>query len=188
MSAAPILSGIEKRCGACRIHGRDVARPGTTARKAAGQAFIPADRAATRPVPALSITENLMLRGVGRPPFSRCGWLRRGAAVAHASQAIRAYAIRASSPSISAGGRSGGNPQKIVRAGEIGRRPRVLVALQPTWALDAGATRSVLDRMLRLRGMRAAILCISSDLEAVMALGDRIGIVPRGRPASSGSA
>lgn len=179
---ARTIAGLQRpRTGRIRIHGRDVTRQGVSARMAAGLAYIPPDRAATSLVPALSIAENLMLRDARRLPFSRHGWLRRRAAVAHAERAIRAYAIRASSPSVRAGSLSGGNQQKIVLAREIGRQPGVLVALQPTWGLDPGATRLVLDRMLELRAAGAAILYISSELEEVMALGDRIGVMSAGQ-------
>jgi ABC-type uncharacterized transport system ATPase subunit len=64
---------------------------------------------------------------------------------------------------------SGGNQQKIVVAREIGRNPRVLVAFQPTWGLDPGATRFVIDQVLALRQAGGAILYISAELDEVLA-------------------
>ncbi|HET9019322.1 MAG TPA: heme ABC transporter ATP-binding protein, partial [Acetobacteraceae bacterium] len=75
---------------------------------------------------------------------------------------------------------SGGNQQKIVVAREMTRAPAVLVAHQATWGLDPGATRFVLDRVLALRGAGAAVLYISSELEEVLAVGDRIAVMADG--------
>ena len=177
---AQTVAGLQRpRTGRIRIRGQDVTRRGAASRIASGLAYIPSDRASTSLVPAMSIAENLVLRDT--PAFSRQGWLRRSAMLGHAGRAIVDYAIRAPSASTGAGRLSGGNQQKIVLAREIGRRPDVLVALQPTWGLDPGSTRFVLDRMLRLRADGAAILYISSELEEVMALGDRIGVMSAGR-------
>src|SRR4029077_16651995 len=76
---------------------------------------------------------------------------------------------------------SGGNQQKVVLAREIGREPGVLLAFQPTWGLDPGATRFVIDTILALRDRGAAILYISSELDEVLAIGDRAGVIAEGR-------
>jgi general nucleoside transport system ATP-binding protein len=76
---------------------------------------------------------------------------------------------------------SGGNQQKIVVAREIGRRPSVLIAFQPTWGLDPGATRFVIDEVLSLCHSGGAVLYVSSELEEVLTLGDRIGVMFNGR-------
>jgi simple sugar transport system ATP-binding protein len=94
---------------------------------------------------------------------------------------IRDFDIRAPGPTAAAKQLSGGNQQKIVVAREVDRVPRVLVALQATWGLDPGATRFVLDRVLDIRERGAAVLYISSELEEVLAIGDRIGVLFGGR-------
>src|SRR6185295_12173453 len=76
---------------------------------------------------------------------------------------------------------SGGNQQKIVVAREIGRRPKVLIAFQPTWGLDPGATRFVIDQLMALRDAGGAILYLSLSLDEVLMLGDRIAVMYRGR-------
>jgi ABC-type uncharacterized transport system ATPase subunit len=68
-----------------------------------------------------------------------------------------------------------------VLARELGRRPRVLLAAQPTWGLDPGATRFVIDQILALRNSGAAVLYISAELEEVLMIGDRIGVLSAGR-------
>ena len=66
-------------------------------------------------------------------------------------------------------------------AREIGRSPKVLIAHQPVWGLDPGATRSVIDEILALRAAGGAILYLSSSLEEVLMLGDRIAVMQGGR-------
>src|SRR5262249_24417459 len=76
---------------------------------------------------------------------------------------------------------SGGNQQKIVVAREVGRGPKVLIAFQPTWGLDPGATRFVIDQVLALRQQGGAILYISGELDEVLMLGDRVAAMYNGR-------
>jgi ABC-type uncharacterized transport system ATPase subunit len=89
--------------------------------------------------------------------------------------------VRASGPDAPARTLSGGNQQKVVVAREIGRSPKVLIAVQPTWGLDPGASRFVIDQVLALRKAGGAILYISSELEEVLTLGDRIAVMHNGR-------
>jgi ABC-type uncharacterized transport system ATPase subunit len=151
------------------------------ARVAARLSYIPPDRAQTSMVGAMSIAANLVLRDVRRRPFSRAAWLSPSAIEANAKRLIDSYAIRAPGPATLARQLSGGNQQKVVVAREIDRKPRVLIALQATWGLDPGATRFVLDEVLALRAAGAAVLYISSELEEVLAIGDRIGVLHAGR-------
>jgi ABC-type uncharacterized transport system ATPase subunit len=91
------------------------------------------------------------------------------------------YDIRASGPGALVARLSGGNQQKIVVARELDRAPAVLVAHQAAWGLDPGATRFVLDRVIALRDAGAAVLYISSELEEVLAISDRIAVMADGK-------
>ena len=75
---------------------------------------------------------------------------------------------------------SGGNQQKIVVARELARRPAALIAHQPAWGLDPGATRFVLEQVLALRAAGAAIVYFSSELEEVLDISDRIAVMANG--------
>jgi general nucleoside transport system ATP-binding protein len=167
--------------GAVRIAGREVTWKGPAARVRAGLSYIPADRAHTSAVQAMSVAENVALRDIRRQPYSRFGWLNPAIAVAAARRLIADFAIRAPGPEAAIRQLSGGNQQKVVVAREIDRAPRVLIAHQATWGLDPGATRFVLDRVLALRAAGAAVLYVSSELEEVLAVGDRIGVMFDGR-------
>jgi ABC-type uncharacterized transport system ATPase subunit len=175
------LAGLRSSSGRVAIGGKDVASKSVSARVAAGLSYIPPDRAQTSMIASMSIADNLALRDVRRRPFSRAAWLSPSAIVANAKRLIDSYAIRAPGPATLARQLSGGNQQKVVVAREIDRKPQVLIALQATWGLDPGATRFVLEEVLALRAAGAAVLYISSELEEVLAIGDRIGVLHAGR-------
>jgi general nucleoside transport system ATP-binding protein len=145
-----------------------------------GLAYMPADRGHTALVKGMSVVENLMLRDCRRPPYGRGPFLTRGAAAAKARALMGDYDIRARDPNFNVARLSGGNQQKIVVARELDRQPAVLIAHQAAWGLDPGATRFVLDRMIALRDGGAAILYISSELEEVLTISDRIAVMAGG--------
>jgi general nucleoside transport system ATP-binding protein len=147
----------------------------------AGLAYMPADRSQTALVKSMSVAENLMLRDSGRPPFASGAFLSPVGLDRRANALMSAYDIRAPSPETSAARLSGGNQQKIVVARELDRKPAALIAHQPAWGLDPGATRFVIERTLALRNAGAAILYISSELEEVLDVSDRVAVMADGR-------
>jgi simple sugar transport system ATP-binding protein len=147
----------------------------------AGLAYIPVDRARTSLVPGFSIADNLAMRDIDRPPLAFGPFLNTRAVREMAWTRMADFDIRASNPDVPASALSGGNQQKIAVAREIGRQPKVLLAFQPTWGLDPGAARFVLDQILLLRDAGAAVLYVSAELEEVLALGDRIAVMSGGR-------
>ncbi len=179
------LSGLRAVArGHVKLDGRDITGASAADRARAGLAYIPADRSTTSLVQAMTIAENLALRDIGEPPYSRHGWLDRRGLLSSARQRIADYAIRTAGPEAAARELSGGNQQKIVIAREMARTPRVLVAFQATWGLDPGATRFVHDQVMAMRARGHAVLYLSSELEEVLALGDRIGVLHAGRLAA----
>jgi simple sugar transport system ATP-binding protein len=178
---AETLAGLRRvQAGSVALDGRDITRVGAAARVRAGLAYMPADRGHTALVRTMSIADNLMLRDSGRPPWARGAFLTRNLATAKARELMADFDIRAPGPSSIAARLSGGNQQKIVIARELDRAPAVLVAHQAAWGLDPGATRFVLDRVTALRDSGAAVLYISSELEEVLAISDRIAVLAGG--------
>lgn len=176
------LAGIKHAAtGRIVLNAVDMTRKDVRQRLKAGMAYIPVDRAATSLIPGLSIAGNLAMRDIDRPPLAVGPFLRTGAIQRMARARMKAFDIRGSSADAPAGSLSGGNQQKIVLAREIGRRPKLLLAFQPTWGLDPGAARFVLDQMLLLRDAGGAILYVSTELEEVLGLGDRIAVLSGGR-------
>ena len=176
------LAGLRRpTSGEILLDGRDITNASVADRTAAGLAYIPADRSATSLVQAMSIAENLALRDIGKPPYSRWGAIDRGGIAASARRRIADYTIRTAGPGAAARDLSGGNQQKIVIAREMGRAPRVLIAFQATWGLDPGATRFVQEQVMAARAAGHGVLYVASELEEVLALSDRVGVLCAGR-------
>jgi simple sugar transport system ATP-binding protein len=167
--------------GTVTLDGKDVTAWPSNARLEAGLAYIPADRGGTSLVQGMSIADNLALRDVARAPFSRYGWLDPAGARKLVDARTKEFGVRMAASDAAISTLSGGNQQKVVLAREIGREPGVLIAFQPTWGLDPGATRFVIDTILALRDRGGAILYISSELDEVLAIGDRVGVIAQGR-------
>jgi simple sugar transport system ATP-binding protein len=179
---AEVLCGLRRATeGGIDLDGNDITDEPVGARLAAGLAYIPVDRVNTSLVPAMSVADNLALRDFDRAPFARHGWLQAEAFAVHAAQRIAQFAIRTAGADCPAGSLSGGNQQKIVVAREVGRRPKVLIALQPTWGLDPAATRFVIEQLIAMREEGGAILYLSSSLDEVLMLGDRIAVMHGGQ-------
>ncbi len=178
LELAEAIAGLRRlTAGRILLDGADLSQAGIAARVGAGVAYMPADRAQTSLVQGMSIAENLMLRDSIRPPYSRGPWLSRAGLASAAQRLVAAFDIRTPSADLQARQLSGGNQQKIVVAREIDRGPRLLIAHQPTWGLDPGATRFVMDSVLALRDSGAAVIYISSELDEVLSIGDRIGVL-----------
>ena len=182
LELADTLAGLRRAtAGAIALDGTDIMRASVARRVTAGLAYIPADRARTSLVRRMTVAENFALRDSGRPPYGNGFWLRPAARTAHARDLMAAHDVRAAGPFAPVARLSGGNQQKIVVARELDRAPAVLMAHQATWGLDPGATRFVLDRVVALRNGGAAVLYISSELEEVLAISDRIAVLSGGR-------
>ncbi|NYE22899.1 ABC transporter ATP-binding protein [Pigmentiphaga litoralis] len=178
---ADTLAGITRASGgAVFLDGVDITRGNARSRLAAGIAYLPADRSGTSLVQAMSLEDNLMLRDADQAPYSRAGVIDRRTARRIAKERLAQFNVRAASSIVAARTLSGGNQQKVALAREIGRAPDILIAFQPTWGLDPDSTRFVIQRVLALRDAGGAVIYISSELEEVLAVGDRIAVLSEG--------
>ena len=143
--------------------------------------YIPEDRQQMGLVMRFSIARNLILKAFQRLPFCRHWLLQRTAIDTHASTAIQAFDIRATSGNLRVNQLSGGNQQKVVLARELAGEPTLIIAMQPTRGLDVGATEYVQKALLAECDRGAAILYISTELEEVMAMSDRIAVLYEGQ-------
>jgi simple sugar transport system ATP-binding protein len=145
-------------------------------------ALLPGDRQRTGLVLDLSLEENLILidaaQAAGWPSF-RAGLVRRRAVRAEAESAIESLAIRGS-PGQPARTLSGGNQQKLCVARALRRWPAVLVAVNPTRGLDLGSSAAVRERLRTEARRGTAVLLISTDLDELLEVGDRIAVLHRG--------
>ncbi|MDM9380672.1 ABC transporter ATP-binding protein [Chlorogloeopsis sp. ULAP01] len=146
----------------------------------AGVGYIPEDRQKTGLVLQFSIAQNLILKAFKKVPFCRRFLLQQDAIANNAKSAMQEFDIRAVGIDVKVNQLSGGNQQKVVLARELSGEPALIVAMQPTRGLDVGATEAVQRRLLAERDRGAAILYISTELEEVMAMSDRIAVMYRG--------
>jgi simple sugar transport system ATP-binding protein len=145
-----------------------------------GIAFIPESRELDGLIGSFSIAENLILNSHDIEPFAKLGQLCKGAIIDNATQRVKEFDIRTQSIEDSASSLSGGNKQKVVLARELSRDVRIVVASQPTRGLDVGSIEFVHERLLAERASGRAILLISTELDEVIALADRIAVIYRG--------
>jgi ABC-type uncharacterized transport system ATPase subunit len=117
----------------------------------------------------------------GEPPAPESGLLRDQDAIEqHAVNLIQEFDIRTPSPDTNGGSLSGGNQQKMIVAREVSRRPRLLIASQPTRGIDVGSIEFIHRQIVDQRDAGAAVLLVSAELDEIMALSDRIAVLYKG--------
>jgi simple sugar transport system ATP-binding protein len=142
--------------------------------------YIPEDRRKTGLALGFSVEENLVMKRYTDAPYSRRGILQWGAIRGKAESLIQEYNIKTPDSSIPVRHLSGGNQQKVIVARELFGQPALIVAAQPTRGLDLSAVESVHEVLLRERNRGAAVLFISTELEEVLSLSDRIIVLFKG--------
>jgi simple sugar transport system ATP-binding protein len=166
--------------GKITILGHDVAERSTKGVIKLNVGRIPEDRQAQGLVPDFTISENLIATHYTEPPLSRRSFLNFPFIAELAKGLIGEYDIRPPQPALLAKQMSGGNQQKLILARELHREPDLIVAVQPTRGLDVGATEYIYKELLKHRARGAAILLISTELEEIFTLSDRIAVMFRG--------
>ena len=167
--------------GRVELCGRDVTDADVPARRAAGLAYIPEDRAAVGSAPSASAADNLAMGFHRAPPLARGLFVDPAAFAAWALALIRRYAIRIANERVAVGTLSGGNLQKIVVARELAHEAPALIAEQPTRGLDVGATETIHERLVAERDSGRAVLLVSAELGEILALSDRVLVMFEGR-------
>jgi ABC-type uncharacterized transport system ATPase subunit len=147
----------------------------------AGVGHVPEDRIKDGLVAEFSIAENLALDTYYLPPFADGPVLNPLAIRTNAEERIREFDIRTPSPLTPAGSLSGGNQQRVVVAREFSRPIKLMIASSPTRGLDVGSIEYIHERIVQLRDRGAAVLIVSTDLDEVLGLGDRIAVMYSGR-------
>ncbi|MDI6893869.1 MAG: ABC transporter ATP-binding protein [Bacillota bacterium] len=175
------LTGLRRASGGrILVHGHPVGDGKVRGMREQGLAHIPEDRQRRGLILAMTVWENGIL-GLHRSlPFARRGWLQVAPIRKHAQSLVREFDIRLPGLDIPVRNVSGGNQQKLILARELGREPTLIVASQPTRGLDIGATEFVRQQLLRARDRGRAVLLVSADLEEVLSLSDRVGVMYNG--------
>jgi general nucleoside transport system ATP-binding protein len=167
--------------GSVRLEGRDLTRATPQQRLRAGIGYIPEDRQEDGLVAGFSVADNLVLDVYDQPPYSSGIALNLGTIHKTAAERVADFDIRTTSTATQAGTLSGGNQQKVILAREIGRDVRLLVASQPTRGLDVGSIEFVHRRIVEERDQGVPVLIISSELDEIYALSDRIAVMYEGK-------
>ena len=178
-----VLTGLRPAtAGEVRVDGAPIdGDRGARAFVDARGALVPEDRHRAGVALGMTLWENIVMKEVGTPGLSRRGLLDRAAARRHADEVIREYEVRTPGGDATMGQLSGGNQQKAVFGRELRRAPRFLIAAQPTRGLDIGAMEFVYRRINEHKEAGNAVLLISSELDEVLSLSDRIAVICDGR-------
>lgn len=175
-----VLSGVLHRDqGAVEVDGRPVGRTPAEL-MAAGISVVPEDVHQSGVIGSMSVEENLVATELARFR-TRLGLLDRRRIRDHAAGLMAEYGISAASPASPVSSLSGGNQQRVVLARELARRPKVLVAVQPTRGLDVGAVEFVAEALRDAAAAGAAVVLVSAELEEILALADRVAVLHAGR-------
>ena len=178
---AETIVGIRKCTeGTIRLAGTRLDKLDVHSRKRLGIGYVSDDRHQDGLIMDMDLEENLLLRADFQP-FVRHGVVDRGALQAATKQAIDQFAIKTFSTNEAVRLLSGGNQQKLILAREIAQGVRLIVAFQPTRGLDIGASEYIRELLLARRDAGCAVLLISTDLEEILSMSDRIAVLHSGR-------
>ncbi len=166
--------------GEVQIAGKPMLKAPVAERLRAGLAFIPEERMRHGTIGTFSVAENVILQSHGDDPFARGIFLNFGAIARYTNELIHRFNVKTPTQETAIKNLSGGNIQKLILARELSRRPKVLVAAQPTRGVDIGATEYIRNVLMQQRSEGVAILLISEDLDEILALSDRIAVLYEG--------
>ncbi|HEX4058398.1 MAG TPA: ABC transporter ATP-binding protein [Galbitalea sp.] len=176
------LLGLQDRViGTIELDGKSLRQLAIAKVLGAGVGFIPEDRQEDALVSEFTIAENLMLDRADGAPFVKAGSLQLGALAEFAKVKTIQFDVRSQGIDTLVGRLSGGNQQKVVLARELSRDLRLFVAAQPTRGLDVGSIEFVHEQIVATRDAGVPVIVVSTELDEVVALADRIAVMYRGQ-------
>ncbi len=167
--------------GSLRIGGQVVEHASPRRVSDLGVAHIPEDRSRDGLIGSMTVEENYILDSYHRDPYSNGGRLDWKVIGEKAEVGVREFDIRTPSIETHVGALSGGNQQKVIVAREFSRPVQLVIAAQPTRGLDVGSIEYIHRRIIEQRDAGAAILIVSTELDEVLALGDRVAVMFAGQ-------
>jgi ABC-type uncharacterized transport system ATPase subunit len=167
--------------GTITVGAVDIAHDDPKRTRERGVAYVPEDRRIEGLVLPFTVADNFILGKQDRPPFARRGVLDGETIMREGERLAKEFDVRPPNARAIVGTLSGGNQQKVVLGREISESPRLIVVSQPTRGLDIGSTEYVHERLLEQRARGCGILLISSELDEIRALSDRIAVMFEGR-------
>ncbi len=175
------LRSAIKGSGSITLNGVGLERKNVRQRLESGIGYIPEDRKKDGLVGDFTISENFMLNGSFGEPFAKGLNINFAKRDEISAQLIKDFDVRTQSAETPAGKLSGGNQQKVVVARELRRDVKLLIAAQPTRGVDVGSIEFIHERIIAERDSGRAVILISTELDEVLALADRIAVMYRGR-------
>jgi general nucleoside transport system ATP-binding protein len=175
------LMGLRPATGSVLLAGADIGGASTRQRLRAGIGYVPEDRQEDGLVGGFPVAENLVLDVYDQPPYARGIAMKPDAVRNAAVRLVDSYDVRTPSVLTPAGTLSGGNQQKVVVARELSRPNKLLLASQPTRGLDVGSIEFVHSQIVKARDEGVAVIIVSSELDEIYALSDRIAVMYEGK-------
>jgi simple sugar transport system ATP-binding protein len=177
-----VLSGEARvrDAASVRLFGAPAGALDPAQRRAVGLTLVPEERLGRGAVPPLSLAHNALLTGSRRGMVSH-GIVQAAQTRAYARRVIERFKVKCGGERVAAESLSGGNLQKFIVGRETMLGPRVMVAAQPTWGVDVGASMLIRQALIDLRDAGVALLVISEDLDELFMISDRIAVLSQGR-------
>ncbi|MBI3287077.1 MAG: ABC transporter ATP-binding protein [Chloroflexi bacterium] len=167
--------------GQIRILGQEMTNASPRQILESGTAHIPEDRQEDGLVLPFPVHDNLVLNTYYIPPYAHGLTLQEKATIATAEQLVTRFDVRTPSVFVPVATLSGGNQQKVIVARELSRPIRLLIAAQPTRGLDVGSIEYIHQRLVEKRDQGCAVLLVSTELDEILSLSDRIAVMFQGR-------
>jgi ABC-type uncharacterized transport system ATPase subunit len=158
-----------------------VGASGPNRRRSVGMAFVPEERLGHGAVPQMSLWENAFLSAATRMNLLKNGFMRIKDSEDYALKIVDEFRVKTPGINNVASSLSGGNLQKFIIGREILQDPGIIIALQPTWGVDAGSAAAIRQSLIDLAANGAAVLVISQDLEELFEIADRLSVICEGR-------
>jgi len=175
-----ITGALTVSSGRVYVNGEDVTNDPPREHHSIGMAHIPEDRTHVGMVGSFSVRENLILDSYYSPPFSRRGRLDRDSITDFATELVERFDVRPPLIDNLASALSGGNAQKMIVAREFSRDVPLVICAQPTRGIDVGSIEYIHEQIVRKRNEGKAILIVSTELDEIFALADRILVMYNG--------
>jgi len=176
------IAGIRRvESGTITLGGKDITNNSPRQILDAGLGHIPEDRQSNGLVLSMSVADNMVLNTPRRAPFAKRGTRNLKAVDENAQILVKNFDVRTTSTQAPLSSLSGGNQQKVIVARELSRPIAALVASQPTRGLDVGSIEYVHKQIVNERNSGRGVLIVSSELDEVFALGDRIAVMHNGK-------
>lgn len=174
------ITGLRRPHGAIELDDREITDDSRRDRIEHGMAYIPEDRHERGVVMEFDLVENGLLGSQHAEPFAGNGRIDWARAREHTEAIIEEYDVQPPNPDAEAASLSGGNQQKFIVGREFAREPNLVVATHPTRGVDIGSTEFIHEQLLELRNAGVAVLLVSSKLEEVRGLSDRLAVMYEG--------